>query len=92
MKEIIICAAVEYKGQIWHGHRHNNAIMAMKDKLSYEMSRKDMELGMVMAKTERGFVTSEGVFVDRCTAMEIAIKAKQVREGIGTELFSEDLY
>lgn len=55
-------------------------------------------IGLDRSLSEQGFVTSDGTFVDRPTAMEIALAAAQVkrRKGLtdydGPELFSEDLW
>jgi len=40
----------------------------------------------------QGFMTSKGRFVDRVEGKTIALDARQVYEGTGPQLFSEDLY
>lgn len=90
--EKIICAAVKYKDEIFRGHRHCHAIAAMRDKLSYNMTRRDME----RINEEQGFMTSENRFVDRKEAFEIAVNGGQLK-GLknfekGQNLYSEDLY
>ncbi len=92
-KEIVICAAVEYNGKVWYGHRHHQALAAMKDTLSYDMSRKDMEAAGV--DRNQGFVTSMGRFVDREQAHIIAGEAGQItfnKYNENTKLYSEDIY
>lgn len=49
------------------------------------------EMG-VSIKGEQGFITSEGRFVDRGKAFEIAKKAGQVKEEDYWSLISEDLW
>lgn len=97
MNEIIICAAVRYKDKIWMGHRHPQALSAMKDTLSYEMNRKEMQENSV--GEDQGFVTSLNRYVNREEAWEIALKAKQIKDielHVATNshplLFSEDIY
>lgn len=43
---------------------------------------------------EQGFITSDGLFVDRKKALEIAQKNKQIitKHGLDTELYSEDIF
>lgn len=42
---------------------------------------------------EQGFVTDDGLFVNRKHALAIAQEAEQIiRKGAGSELFSEDLW
>lgn len=89
--EHIICAAIRYDEQIWYGHRHHHALEAMKDRLSYEMNRKQMQDKHV--GEDQGFVTSERRYVGREEAYKIAIKARQVLPEDGKILlYSEDLY
>lgn len=90
--EKIICAAVRFQGKVWYGHRHHHALEAMKDELSYVMNRKQM----IDQRTgsDQGFVTSEGRYVGREEALEIAKRAGQVvnSDTDGQRLFSENLY
>ena len=88
--EKIICSAVKVNGEVFRGHRHCHAILAMNDKLSWNMGRQEI----ARLNTEQGFVTSENRFVDRSEAIKIAIEAKQIDEckSNNPELFSEDLY
>jgi len=92
-EERIICSAVRYKGKVWMGHRHGNALGAMHDELSYTMNRREMTAEQT--DREQGFVTSTGRYVDRAEGWNIAEKAGQIlkrdyqKEG---ELYSEDLW
>lgn len=91
MKEIIICAAVKYGEKVWLGHRHFQALQAMKDELSYTMNRKQMQKKGV--GNEQGFVTSLNRYVDRIDGYQIALASNQVRPETGKVLlYSEDLY
>lgn len=99
-KEYILCAALKRKAlklialpndlpKIEIGLRHFD----IRDRFYGEVS---------MKMADQGFYTSKGRFVDRVTAMKIAIEAGQVpkkKEFIeyegkkhDAELFSEDLY
>lgn len=95
MPERVICAAVQWNGHVWHGHRHGHALQAMQDELSWWMARKDMPKGPSTGMIQ-GFVTTTGRFVDRKEAMRIQLAAgiESVDEGgyRGDELYSEDLY
>lgn len=94
--EIIICAAVRFKGRVWRGHRHMYALDAMHDELSYTMNRKEMH--DEQTDRDQGFITSMNRFVDRALAWKIAENAGQIRlNPLPTipapyELYSEDLY
>lgn len=90
----IICAAVKmitaiHHTKVWRGHRHNHALAAMRDELSYELNRK--QLGELHRCIKHGFMTSENLFVDRETAAKIAFEAGQIKNP-KKELYSEDLY
>lgn len=92
--ERVICAAIKVGKQIFYGHRHNHAIKAMHDKLSYTYNRQQID----KMKKVQGFVTTEGRFVDRKEAMKIQLAAgiKSANKAQGgyysDELYSEDLY
>jgi len=47
---------------------------------------------MAVGPTSQGFVTSEGRFVDRKEAKEIALEAKQIEDMARSELHSEDVW
>jgi len=101
-KKHIICAAIWYKNNIkYHnvprnieygivvgGWRHGNCISileAMFPNREYILKNKDGET------TIQGFLTSDGMFVDRVEAGAIAFEAGQT-EKYTDYLFSEDLY
>lgn len=91
--EKIICAAVRFQGKVWRGNRHNHALEAMYDELSYVMNRQQMN--QQQTDRDQGFITSENRFVDRQEAFAIAHTADQLLKlsvvPTGT-LYSEDLY
>lgn len=94
-KEIVICSAViASDGSIFRGHRHHDALRALKD---HGKSRAD-----ISAEFTEGFITSRNRFVGRKEAYEIQTKAGIPSALIGTRnedgaylhgrCFSEDLY
>lgn len=90
--EIVICAAVRFNGKVWRGNRHPHAIAAMRDELSYTMTRKQMDEAKI--DTEQGFVTSRNRYVDREEGLAIQ-KAAGIpcfRGEYSYQLYSEDLY
>ncbi len=89
-----MCAAIDFKGTIICGHRHQDCFIILenlleKNKISYKPPCREQE----------GFLTSENRFVDRVEAFKIAVASKQIEwnqdpakyygESI---LFSENLY
>lgn len=87
--EKILCAAIHREGdidmaghpRIYCGHRHANILWQ-----SAEVSRNPYD---------QGFLTSQGRFVGREEALQIARENNQVMditEIRGNQLFSEDLY
>lgn len=107
MNEKIICAAVWYKdlklkkdmptysylpknldkGIVFSGHRHGQCIYS---KCAITGLR-DAESGVSI----QGFLTSKNRFVDRESALKIALKQGQVIDQSkirGNKLYSEDLY
>lgn len=91
-KETVICAAVKVGKQIFYGHRHADAIRAMRDKLSYKLNRQQLD----HLKSIQGFVTTNARFVNRKEGLKLQIAAniKSHNKGgyYGGELYSEDLY
>jgi len=80
-KERIKAAAIELKdGRVFTGECHESIIQSSQGKAEREAT-----IG-----SRDGFVTTEGRFVDREEARNIAVAAGQVPEGIGV-LYSEDL-
>ena len=93
MKEIIICSAVRFKGKVWMGHRHRDALDAMHNELSYAMNRKEMN--EQETDREQGFVTSQGRYVSREEAWKIAFLAGQVNDRLHRTpgyLYREDVW
>lgn len=97
-KEYILCAAIKRNFprectpynkntndiiDIEIGYRHHDIFQRFKDEVSRHPN-------------DQGFYTSKGRFVDRKTALEIAINASQInKDDCGNPrigLFSEDLY
>lgn len=103
-KEYILCAALRRKSNrnCLPYHQGSNDICSIEiDYRHHDIyQRFSGEVSMKMA--DQGFYTSKGRFVDRITAMKIAVEAGQVSkekeffeyEGKkhDRELFSEDLY
>lgn len=83
MNKIIMAAMKSSEGLIMAGRRHDEISV-----LVYKIFNTHLSLNW-----ENGFITNEGVFVNRTIAAEIAIKAKQVKKQDLTAniLFSEDL-
>lgn len=93
MKEFIICAAIQIveTGKIFYGHRHDQCNNSLNGELSWNLNRQEI----LKLKTEQGFVTSLGRFVDRKEGLKIALENNQVldlKEVRGDNLYSEDLY
>lgn len=92
--ETVICAAVMVKDteRVFYGHRHHNALEAMRDNLSWTMNRKQI----TALEVEQGFVTTTGRFVTREEGRklqdEAGIKSKNKEGYMPGTLFSEDLY
>jgi len=79
--ERIKAAAIRLKdGRVFTGKCHGNIIQSFPGKVD----RQDT------VGSQHGFVTSDGRFVDRQDARDVAVAAGQVPEGIGV-LYSEDL-
>lgn len=104
--EFILCAANHYDdgieqvhgckniktGFVICGRRHHNCIATFARMVGFPYD----ENGLKLMRTERqGFITNTDRWVDRIEALEIALKAGQVKTGQGNKklgLFSEDLY
>ena len=76
-------------GVVVKGHRHADIIETVYNLLGKRTVR-FAEDGV--GEHEQGFVTNQNRYVNRTEAMVIALKAKQVKSNLSTELFSEDLY
>lgn len=92
--EVVICAAVRFKDKVWRGNRHDHALEAMHNELSWSLSRRQMNA----LKTDRdqGFVTSKNRYVGREEAYQmhtkLGIPSNSLDGYRGDILFSEDLY
>jgi hypothetical protein len=78
----IVASAIKQGDKVYTGIRHSEVIRAIVE-----------ATGIRPVTGEQGFVTDTGEFVDRKTALQIAISAGQVeksRNG-GDELYAEDL-
>lgn len=87
MKEICICAAVKFEGQIIRGHRHANCLQTAKM----------MGLNTSHVSADEGFITSRNRFVGRKLGYKLQIAAgikskDKINPYVLKELYSEDLY
>ncbi len=87
MTEKIVAAAVHAYGATWslpRPARHHNVLRAI-DEAGLD--------AIAPGPSAQGFLTSEGRFVDRQTAVQLAIKAGQIEKPKWPpDLFSEDLW
>ena len=95
MEETCICSAVKYKDKIWFGHRHSDALNAMRNELSYFMNGK--QISDIREDIIQGFITTKKRFVDRKEGYNLQISSgiKSVCKDftyLNNELYSEDLY
>lgn len=89
--ERIICSAIQLEnGKIYYGHRHDKCIASMNDELSWTMNRQELS----KVRYIQGFVSNLRPFLTREEALEVAIKANQLKEGehVHKQLYSENLY
>ncbi len=95
VSERIVNSAIRYGDLVcvadkWVPSRHGDVFIVMQ-KAGFALD----SLYAHGCEETQGFITSEGRFVDRVEAMEIAIEADQVVSGNsihGKELFSEDVW
>jgi hypothetical protein len=78
---VINCAAIKQGSSIYIGQSHS------------EIFSNTFPLGC-LRNAEQGFVTDDGVFVNRAEALVIALQCNQIKHkhGSPSELYSEDLY
>jgi hypothetical protein len=87
--EQCICAAIKLpNGEVWRGHRHDNALKVAMDA---GVARVDIY------NAEQGFITSHNRFVSRAEGADLQRaagidSADTKRPVVGDMLFSEDLY
>jgi hypothetical protein len=95
-KEICICAAVKVGDKVWRGHRHGDAIHAMREELSWKMSGSEVMSFFTSNDLLQGFITSENRYVEREEGRKLqdlaGIKSADKDGYRGNTLFSEDLY
>lgn len=82
---MIVAAAIRQHGKVYSvpaPGRHHNVI--------YRIARIE---GKYQPDAEQGFLTEEGIFVDRIEAARIAMESKQIEQlNWPPNLFSEDLW
>ena len=74
IKITIVKAAIKWGGKVYTGFRHH---------LILDEIRKEFPNDLICMNFQ-GFVTSEGEFVDRTKAADIAFKAGQIPSGINS--------
>ena len=84
----IALAAIKYDGYIYVGLRHAWIRDFIFDFLGWSES---LRLDFIRNMKD-GFVTHDGIFIDRDTALVVALECGQVKEIIGGCLTSEDLW
>lgn len=67
-------AAIKHKDKVYTGYRHALIMAKIWDEIG----------GEYISDEEQGFVTSEGLFVSRTEAADIAFKAGQIGSGINS--------
>ncbi|MFA8451778.1 MAG: hypothetical protein ACEPOW_13875 [Bacteroidales bacterium] len=89
-RERILCAAILYNGLIISGYRHSNCYDVLRE------LKPDISGAELPDRDCQGFLTSEGRYVDRRKAWNIADMSGQIRSDpkgmIDAELISENLY
>jgi HEPN domain-containing protein len=92
--ENCLCAAIEYNGKIYRGHRHGDCVRAITEEVSFDHSRKEMLHMNMMEK--QGFLTNYGRYVSREEGRKLqedaGIESVDEEGYRGKTLFSEDLY
>lgn len=71
-------------GKVWTGHRHSNVI--------HSIVSEGETTSVTRNEFIQGFVTNDGVFVDRKEAYKIAVACGQIPDSGEKILMSEDLY
>lgn len=91
-KEFILCASLNFKGNIICGHRHSDCYAILKDVVKV----KDEDMPQ---RENQGFLTSLNRYVDRKEAWKIAKENNQIKWGLevsengeDSQLISENLY
>tara|TARA_R110000868_G_C10586644_1_gene739182 strand:- start:123 stop:404 length:282 start_codon:yes stop_codon:yes gene_type:complete len=91
-KEFILCAALNFNGNIICGHRHSDCYATLKDVVKV----KDEDMPQ---RENQGFLTSLNRYVDRKEGYQIAKANNQIQFGLEASdngddsiLISENLY
>lgn len=80
-KPRIVLAAINHGGKVWTGRRHAQIMNEIWDAEGFSKIRQE----------EQGFVTDDGIFVNRFEAGAIAFRAGQIGRR-KENLLSEDLW
>lgn len=91
-KEFILCAALNFNGNIICGHRHSDCYATLQDVVKV----KDEDMPQ---RDNQGFLTSLNRYVDRKEGWKIAKENNQIQWGLSaseksedSQLISENLY
>ncbi len=87
----VVAAAIKTGDGVIHfmpsPHRHHHTIHAL------HMQQNENDHGLIIAHGEQGFVISDGTFMGRKDAGELAIKSGQIKSlNWPPDLYSEDLW
>lgn len=90
MKEFIICSAIDYKGNIICGRRHNDCNNTLRLLAGLNVTE-------LPEREKQGFITSLGRFIDRKEAFLMAKENNQIYHKMFDddstgELTSEDIF
>lgn len=105
--EYLICSAIWYQdgniynhqpvniesGMVVCGLRHSNCFATMGNVLDI-VGRRDLMIDCKI-KIKQGFITNGHRFVDRCEALQIAVRANQLKPETAIHnncLYSEDIF
>jgi hypothetical protein len=90
--EFILCAALNYRGNIICGHRHSDCYETLKKVVNVD----DIDMPQ---REHQGFLTSLNRYVDRKEGWKIAKENNQIQWGLSSsengadsQLISENLY
>ena len=96
-KEFILCAALNFNGNIICGHRHSDCYATLKDVVKCTVILGD--INDLPQRENQGFLTSLNRYVDRKEGYQIAKANNQIQFGLEASdngddsiLISENLY
>lgn len=75
-KEFILCAAIDYNGNIICGHRHGDCYEVLKNLIG------EIDANKLPSRDDQGFLTSENRYVGREEAWKIAKENSQIVYGL----------